>query len=197
MQHSQASLEPDDLNPRWTSYRKAIEVLHGSKVPFLVGGAYALNHYTGIKRDTKDFDIFVFPRDIKHVLEVLSAAGYQTELTFPHWLGKAYCGEHHIDVIFNSGNGVSVVDDAWFEHAVDSEILGIPVRISPPEEMIWSKAFVMERERYDGADIMHLLLACGKNLDWPRLLSRFERHWRLLLSHLVLFGFIYPGERVQ
>jgi len=24
---------------------------------------------------------------------------------------------------------------------------------------------------------------------------RFGPHWRVLLSHLVLFGFIYPGER--
>lgn len=61
--------------------------------------------------------------------------------------------------------------------------------------MIWSKAFVEERERYDGADIAHLLRICGKHLAWPRLLRRFDPHWRVLLSHLVLFGFIYPAER--
>jgi hypothetical protein len=33
------------------------------------------------------------------------------------------------------------------------------------EEVIWSKAFVTERERYDGADIMHVLLACAETLD--------------------------------
>ena len=26
--------------------------------------------------------------------------------------------------------------------------------------MIWSKAFIMERERFDGADVAHLLLHC-------------------------------------
>ena len=26
-------------------------------------------------------------------------------------------------------------------------------------------------------------------------MRRFGAHWRVLLSHLVLFGFIYPGER--
>lgn len=31
-------------------------------------------------------------------------------------------------------------------------------------------------------------------LDWPRLLARFGPHWRVLLSHLILFGFIYPGQ---
>jgi hypothetical protein len=53
----------------------------------------------------------------------------------------------------------------------------------------------MERERYDGADIQHLLLVCGPYLDWDRLVRRFGAHWRVLLSHLVLFGFIYPNER--
>ncbi|HEX2931263.1 MAG TPA: hypothetical protein VHV54_16185, partial [Candidatus Binatia bacterium] len=47
----------------------------------------------------------------------------------------------------------------------------------------------------DGADVAHLFLHCGKDLDWQRLLDRFGPHWRLLLSHIVLFGFIYPGER--
>jgi hypothetical protein len=61
--------------------------------------------------------------------------------------------------------------------------------------MIWSKSFIMERERYDGADVAHLLHDCGDDLDWARLVERFGDHWRVLLSHLVLFGFIYPQRR--
>ena len=72
---------------------------------------------------------------------------------------------------------------------------GMTAKLCPPEEIIWSKAFVMERERYDGADVAHLLRARGKNLNWSRLLRRFGPHWRVLLSHLILFGFIYPAER--
>ena len=66
---------------------------------------------------------------------------------------------------------------------------------APVEETIWSKSFVCERERYDGADINHLLLACGPELDWRRLLRRFDPYWRVLFSHLVLFGFAFPSER--
>ncbi len=87
------------------------------------------------------------------------------------------------------------MDDDWFAHAVDEEVLGVPVKLCPPEEMIWSKAFIMERERYDGGDVAHLFRHCSGLVDWQRLLSRFNGHWRVLLSHLVLFGFIYPGER--
>jgi hypothetical protein len=53
----------------------------------------------------------------------------------------------------------------------------------------------MERDRFDGADVAHLIKACGESLDWSHLLMRFERDWRVLLSQLILFGYIYPGER--
>jgi hypothetical protein len=55
----------------------------------------------------------------------------------------------------------------------------------------------MERERYDGADVAHIILAYGDRLDWRRLLDRFGAHFRVLLSHLILFGFIYPGNRTR
>jgi hypothetical protein len=190
------STDRNHLEPQSAAfYREALEHLQGARVPFLVGGAYAFGHYTGIARHTKDFDIFVRPEDARRTLEVLAAAGFDTELTFPHWLGKAYRGDDFIDVIFSSGNGLVRVDDDWFKHFVEGEQVGVPVHLCPPEEMIWSKAFVMERERFDGADIMHLIRACGPELDWARLLDRFGPHWRVLLSHLVLFGYVYPAER--
>ena len=178
-------------------YVSTLTLLADARIPFLVGGAYALNHYTGIERHTKDFDVFVRREHYGAVEIVLGAAGIPTELTFPHWLGKASCGQASLDVIFSSGNGLSQVDDAWFEHATVGSVLGLQVRICPPEEMIWSKAFINERERYDGADIMHLLLACAERVDWQHLLTRFDGHWRVLLSYLGLFGFVYPSERAR
>jgi hypothetical protein len=170
-------------------------VLQAAKVPFLVGGGHAIAHYVGMTRHTKDFDIFVYPHDCVRILEVLHTAEYHTELTFPYWLGKACKGPACIDVIFSSGNGIATVDEAWFAHAVAGSMLGIPVHFCPPEELLWSKSYVMERERYDGADIMHLLHACGAQFDWPRLLERFGAHWRVLLNYLILFGFVYPARQ--
>ena len=116
-------------------------------------------------------------------------------MPFPHWLGKIHHGDYFMDVIFSSGNGVARVDDLWFEHAPRTNVLGLIVRLSPAEEMIWSKAFIQERERFDGADVLHLLRETGPSLDWPRLLMRFGDYWRVLLSHLILFGFVYPDKR--
>jgi hypothetical protein len=87
------------------------------------------------------------------------------------------------------------VDDVWFEHAVTGEVLGVPARLCPAEEMIWQKAYIMERERFDGADVAHLVRARGPELDWDRMLRRFGPNWRVLLGHLVFYGFIYPAER--
>lgn len=176
-------------------YRQVLDILHGSGVPFLVGGAYAFNRYTGINRHTRDLDIFIRRKDFEPVSAALRQHGHETELTYPHWLGKIHFNGVYIDLIFSSGNGIAEVDEMWFEHAVDTHVLGIDVKICPAEEMIWSKAYIMERERFDGADIIHLLHACGGKMDWPRLLRRFGPHWRVLLSHLVLFGFAYPSAR--
>jgi hypothetical protein len=181
-------------DPTSAFYRAMLEALIAADVPFLVGGAYAFVRYTGIARNTKDLDIFLRERDVERAMAALSDVGCATELTFPHWLGKAACGEDFIDLIFSSGNGVATVDDEWFAHAVEEEVLGLPVRLTPPEEMLWSKAYVMERERFDGADVNHLLRAAGATMDWPRLLRRFDDHWRVLLTHLTLFGFVYPSH---
>src|SRR5204863_299129 len=66
-------------------------------------------------------------------------------------------------------------------------------RLVPAEEIIWQKSFVQERERYDGADISHLVLAVGRDLDWRRLLARFGPPWRPLVAQLVPFRFVYPS----
>jgi hypothetical protein len=176
-------------------YLRTMEALNAAGLPYLVGGGYALGRYTGIERDLKDFDIFVRRDEYDGIMKVLAAEGYHTELTFPHWLGKATCPHGYVDVIFSSGNGIASVDEGWFEHSVEGEVFGVPVRLCPVEEMIWSKAFIMERERYDCADIMHLLLTCAGTLDWERLQRRFGAHWRVLFAHLSLFGFVYPSER--
>jgi hypothetical protein len=178
-------------------YRHILSELRRHRIPFAVGGAYALRFHTGIVRQTKDLDLFLRRQDIDSALNVLSAAGYRTELTHTHWLGKVYAGAgaDFVDIIFSSGNGVAAVDDLMFANAPEGTLLGVRLKWCPVEEMIWSKAYVMERERYDGADVAHLLHECGTRLDWNHLLARFDSHWRLLFCHLVLFGFIYPADK--
>lgn len=174
---------------------RAIQVLTENGVPFLVGGAYAFATYTGIYRDTKDLDLFPRKADALRALELLERDGWRTERTDEVWLYKAFKGEWFVDLIFSSGNGVAVVDDEWFTHSRMGVVFDQKVSICPAEEMIWSKGFVTERERFDGADVNHLIRCAGKEMDWDRLLRRFDRHWEVLLGHLMFYRFAYPSDR--
>src|SRR5436853_7587316 len=94
-------------------YRIAMLRLQKENIPFLVGGAYALGVYTGICRDTKDFDLCIQPQDVERVLATLRGGGYETEEIFPHWLAKAKCKDDVIDLIYRAGNGLCEVDSSW------------------------------------------------------------------------------------
>ena len=197
MKRPDASLRDDSgkLNPEQGVYVDVMETLTAARIPFLVGGGVALASYTGMARAIKDLDLFVLSENVSRIMEVCSDAGYQTKVRFAHWLGKVSKGDVFVDIIFGSGNGLCVVDEAWFQYAVPGKVFNRPVKLCPPEETIWSKAFIMERNRFDGADIAHILNAKGKDLDWTRLLRRFQSHWRVLFSHLILCGYIFPGDR--
>src|SRR4030095_6458069 len=120
-------------------YKRVMQALVDANVDYLVGGAFAFVKYTGVSRDTKDIDLFFKRSDWPRVADVLGAAGFDLELTFPHWLGKAYGGrerEFFVDLIFSGGNGIAEVDDQWFDKATWDEALGFPVRLMPIEEMI-------------------------------------------------------------
>lgn len=174
----------------------ALTTLKNAEIPFVVAGAYALHVYTGIYRDTKDLDIFLRRQDVPRAMEALASVSFQTSMLDPIWIAKAYASDDYFaDLIFSSGNGVAVVDDLWMQRAAAGVIHGLPILVAPPEEIIWSKAFVCERERFDGTDVNHLILARGKQMDWDHLLARFGEYWEVLLAHLVMYRFAYPGQR--
>jgi hypothetical protein len=185
-----------ELDPECAEfYLQAMQLLRENDIPFLVGGAYALCVYTGLARHTKDVDLFIRPSDLDRALAGFEKTGYRTEKAFPHWLAKVFGGGKFIDLIYAAGNGLGVVDESWFARAHSAELLSERVSIMAPEEIIWMKAFVQERERYDGADIAHLFRSCADTLDWKHLSARFGADWRVLFNFITLFGYIYPSER--
>jgi len=179
---------------RTAFHQSVLEALDGGGVPVLIGGSHALACHAGLTRPRRDLDLMIRRRHWPWAEQTLRSAGIDCRLVFPHWLGKATSDDVVVDLIFNSGNGVAIVDDDWFSCATRARLFDRTVLISPPEELLWSKSFVMERERFDGADVLHLVRARQREIDWSRLLSRFGEHWRVLLSHLVLFPYVYPNE---
>ncbi len=176
-------------------YKEILKALIEADLPFLVAGGYAVAAYTGIKRATKDLDIFTTPGNFPRVLATLQQRGYDVVIQDERWIGKVRNGEHFVDVIFSSATGMVPVQDEWFAHTRRTEILGAPVSILSPTELIWSKVFIQNRHRFDGADVVHVILKQHEAIDWRRLLSHMDAHWEILLGHLLDFRWIYPSER--
>src|SRR5690606_33063072 len=150
-------------------YKAVIDLLLENNFPFLVGGAFALRHYTGIYRDTKDLDIFCKAEDYPEMIHTLSKKGFEIEVTDPRWLAKAFKRPHFVDFIFNSTNNICPVMDSWFQNNTTVTLFDHQVQLMGAEEMIWTKLYVHNRERYDATDINHLILRYGENIDWRRL----------------------------
>jgi hypothetical protein len=176
-------------------YCTALDVLLESDTPFMVGGAYSMRQYADIYRDTKDLDVFCEAGDHPQLLQALSNAGYRTEITDATWIAKAFYDDYLVDVIFGSANGACPVDESWIERAPTVAVLERQVKLVPPEEVLWTKMLVEGRERFDGADVNHILRKSGADVDWNHLLLRMEPFWEIFLSHLLQFRFVYPAER--
>jgi hypothetical protein len=173
-------------------YRTVLEVLRRRKVGFMVGGSHAAAYYTGRTPHTKDLDVFLPPAQVEPALEALECAGIDTERPYPFWLAKARQGDDFVDFISRAASGLWEVQDDWLARSRVIDLWGVPAPVSAIEEMVWTKASLMDRTRFDGNDILHLLQAQAHELDWDRLRHLAGEHWRLLLVHLTLFGYVYP-----
>jgi hypothetical protein len=190
-----SSSEPPRFAPEQEQlFRDVLRVLNERRIPYVVSGAFALHEHTGIWRDTKDLDIFLSSDMVESAIEILKQRGFEIEICDPVWLCKVRVGEYYVDLISGMSNAVIRVDQSWIDRAFDSEVLGVPTKVLAPEELISSKIFVTFRERFDGADIAHLVYATGNTMDWSRLMSLVGEHWQMLLWTLILFHYIYPSS---
>jgi hypothetical protein len=189
-----SSEEPDWTREAEACYRDALRALLDGGVPFVVGGAFAVHRHTGVWRPTKDLDIFLTPARIPESFTLLQRAGFETGIEDPVWLAKARRGRYFVDLITGVGNASLVVTDDWIGRGLPEVVLGIDCTVLAPEECVASKSFVAFRERFDGADVVHLIKACGLQMDWPRVLQLMDGHWELLYWSLVLYAYVYPAR---
>jgi hypothetical protein len=179
-------------------YVEFLQAMNRQQLPYAVAGLFAVHEHTGVWRQTKDLDVFVPGDQINHVLDVLShRERFDTQVCDPVWLAKVWRGNDFVDLITGMSNAVVRVDQEWINRSVQSEVLGVPCRVLGPEELLVSKVFVLRRERFDGADIAHILYAQGAGLDWNRILDLVGDHWEMLLWALILFRYIYPSQTKQ
>jgi Nucleotidyl transferase of unknown function (DUF2204) len=189
-----SSTPPEFLPGALECYRGVLEYLNQQKVPFAIAGAFAFHRHTGIWRTTKDLDLFLEPKFVVPALEGLQKLGFKTHIEDPIWLAKALRGEHFVDLITGLGNAILIVNAEWIARSLPHEVFGVRCRVLAAEEAIASKIFISRRERFDGADVAHLIRASGKHLDWDHLQQLVEPHWEMMLWSLVFFRYVYPAH---
>lgn len=194
-QESVTRVGPLEFEPEEAGvYAEALKALQQANVPFAVGGACALQAHTGIRRSTKDLDLYLKPPSLKTALDALRQAGFRTFVEEPHWLAKGYRDPYFVDLIFGNSNGLLRVDDEWLQNGPELDVVGTQARAISVEDLVATKTYIGVRHCFDGADVAHLIRAVQGNLDWQRVLSRLQENRVLLLWQLIFFQFVYPAH---
>ena len=175
-------------------FHDVLSLLKNSRIPFAVSGAFSLRQHTGICRYTKDLDLFLTAENSAAALRCLRATGMECEITDPVWLSKAWRDGYFVDLITGMSNGLITVQDSWIERARPAVVYGVETLVLAPEELVASKIFVAKRERFDGADIAHVIYGTYGEFDWQRELEIVGQHWEMLLWSLILFRYVYPAQ---
>ena len=175
-------------------FHEILALFEENQIAYAVAGAFALRQHTGIYRDTKDLDAFLTSQNVEPALDCLRKQGFDCQVCDPVWLYKAHRHRFFVDLITGMSNAALVVEDSWIERAIPAVVHGVKTRVLGAEELLASKLFVTRRERFDGADIAHVIYGTRGKLDWQRVLSLVGEHWEILFWALVLFRYVYPAQ---
>jgi putative nucleotidyltransferase-like protein len=183
---------------QWSVYRRVITDCQAAGLRFAVGGGLAIGVYTEMWRDTKDIDLYVLPQDREVMRQVLNRAGlvdFYDQLPYDRsWIYRSVQDKVIVDVIWAMANYKTQVDERWILDGPVVTIRDLEIRLVPPEEMIWAKLYVLQRERCDWPDVLNIIHAQGERIDWNRLLQRLADDAPLLHSALRVFRWLCPTE---
>jgi Nucleotidyl transferase of unknown function (DUF2204) len=183
----------------WSVYQEVISHARALEIRCAFGGAFAAAAYTGQLRNTKDFDLYILPRDRGRMIEALHRAGlrdyYERAPYDRSWIYRGSRGEVLVDAIWQMANARATVDEEWLTRGPAITIRGERVRAIPVEELIWSKLYVLQRERSDWPDILNLIDAQTDAIDWDRLIERLAGDSPLLQSVLLVYAWLAPDRR--
>jgi hypothetical protein len=182
-------------------YEQVVSEARARGVGVAFGGAFAAAVYKGRWRDTKDMDLYVLPEDREEMIEVLTVCGmrdYYDLLPYDRrWIYRGFMDGVIVDIIWAMANQRTTVDARWLTAGPQVHFGGELVRVVPPEELLWSKLYVMQRDRCDWPDILNLLHALGPALDWRHLMDRVGEDAPLLKGVLAVFQWLSPDRAVE
>ncbi|MFL6353915.1 MAG: hypothetical protein ACJ74Z_18985 [Bryobacteraceae bacterium] len=182
---------------QWLLYKDVMTRARSRGLQFAIGGGFATMTYTGQWRDTKDIDLFILERDKEEMIRILGECGledyYDQQAYERHWIYRSYKDETIVDVIWAMANRRALVDEDWL-NGPTVDCGGERFQLVPAEETLWSKLYVMQRERCDWPDGWSLIYTMGTDLNWRRVLDRVEDDAPLLGALLSVFGWLCPDR---
>ena len=182
---------------QWSVYQRVIAASHAAGLQFAVGGGFAVGHYTGLWRESKDMDLYVLRQDAPILQNILTEAGlvdYFDQLPYDRaWIYRAIKDKVIVDIIWAMANHKNDVDQRWIACGPEITLGGETVRFVPPEEMIWAKLYVLQRDRSDWPDALNMISAQRRNLNWRHLLDRLRDDAPLLFALLTVFRWMCPN----
>lgn len=179
-------------------FQEGLRALNESGISYVVGGAFALHHYTSIWRNTHDLDVYIQQRYAKAVIDVLIRTGFEDRgemaIGDRDWIFHAAKDDILLDVIWQAPNRLMPVSEHFYSHSEPGTLFGVPVRFIPPDDLFRTKVYTLNRQRCDWPDLFALVRACPARLDWSYILQSMDANWPVLLSFVVLFDWVYPSE---
>lgn len=166
-----------------------------------LGGALAVAAYIGLVREHKDVDLYVLPEQRAQRIELINQLGledyYACEAYDQAWIYRAHQNGTLVDVIWEMANHLAPVDEGWLTQGAAVEVEGLRLCLLPPEELIWTKFHVLQKDRCDWPDVLNLLYATGSQIDWMQLLTRLGDDAPLLTGALAVNSWLCPGAARQ
>jgi hypothetical protein len=200
MQQQRPVIDLSALAPaeHWPVYKRVLETANERGIPYAFGGAIGVGVYTNRWRKTKDLDLYVTPEDGHRMVQVFCDCGlddYYEKATYDRrWIYRGYADDCIVDAIWAMANMRARVDRRWVTRGPRFRTPdGISFHVLPPEELIWSKLYVMQRERCDWPDVLNIMYATARTLDWRHLIERVEDDLPLLRGVLTIFAWMCPA----
>jgi hypothetical protein len=180
----------------WAVHREAVAALRARGVRLAVGGGFAFSAWSGRWRNTKDVDLFLPPDDREAAIEALYSVGftdYFEQVPYDReWIFRGYKDGLILDIIWQMANYRTPVEPSWVTRGREIELWGDRIRALAVEELLWTKLYIMQRERCDWPDLLNLLHARGEQLDWRFLIANLGDDVRLLAGLLSVYCWLSP-----
>jgi hypothetical protein len=178
-------------------YRSVFAAIMARGLPFAIGGGLAFSAYSRRWRYTKDLDLYIRPADSDAFIELLKQQGFPDLFDKSKydrgWSYRGYQGDVIVDLLWGMANYRTWVDDSWLG-GPEVPFEDVAVRLLAPEELLWAKLYVMQRDRCDWPDLFNVIHAVGPQMDWLRLLNRLGEDAPVLAGLLNVFGWLSPDR---